>query len=455
MLRSINKKYLIFAVLLFLFFLPRTSSEFLAVYLINFITIIVYFLFLNNQLTRNVGYYTKRRLAFFVFIYSLISVGIYNIISFYYRGNFFVFSEADALFYDSESRIMAGLNFFESIQYFLNTSSFEDLGAVLVISLLYNIVDSNLFVNLFYVLIGVLTALSLFRISKNFMSVKFSYLCSLTYATSSFVLWYHASGLKESFMVMLIVVFFDQFYQFYIKRKVWGLIYCIIPLIILLLFRPAIVFISIGAIGIGILLSKRITTFTLLSMILVFTMAIYLSNFFSETSSRYLYGSNDELMEIKENSGMVKGSVEFTYLVNILAGSIGPMPTISSGVDDDPATMKRVMLSFYSPGLIYRILLAIPFWLGILYIFVFKKVELYPLVLFYLLEMISLVYIMEALELRKSLPHFPIIYLITFWFLDKYNEPDLCSIKIKHRIRRLINFFSVLFVLLIIYWNFK
>ncbi|BDX37492.1 hypothetical protein CYCD_08470 [Tenuifilaceae bacterium CYCD] len=428
-------------------FLFNVEEQFLPIYILNILTSIIFFLVLNSQLAKSEKYYTEKRLVLLVFIYSFISVAIYNIISYYYRGNLFVFSEADALFYDRESRIMAGMSFSDGIKNYLNNMLLEDLGAVLVISSLYRIIESNLLLNFVYIIIGAFTALCIFRISKKFMSIKYAFLCALTYSVSSFVLWYHASGLKESFMVMLVVVFFDQFYQFYINKKYIAVLYCIISLLALLLFRPVIVFLCIGALSIGVLLSKKVNTFSLVILVLFFIITIYLSNYISTESSRFIYNSNDELIDIKEKSGMVKGGVLFTYITNIVAATIGPMPTLQPN--------EKIILSLFSPGLIFRVLIGAVLWFGVFYIIKTREGDIFPLVLFYLLEAASLVYIMESLELRKSLPHFPMIYIISFWFLDKYNNLNHLNSNVKQRIRIIINLSSFLFALLIIYWNYR
>ena len=35
--------------------------------------------------------------------------------------------------------------------------------------------------------------------------------------------------------------------------------------------------------------------------------------------------------------------------------------------------------------------------------------------------MVSLIIVIEGLELRKSMPHLPFIYIIAFYYMDKYD----------------------------------
>jgi len=148
---------------------------------------------------------------------------------------------------------------------------------------------------------------------------------------------------------------------------------------------------------------------------------------------------------MKESEGMVKGSLLFTYSVNILAQLIGPLPSVNSNM--------RPLLSFYSAGLIYRVIIAIPFWIGVYYLWKHKISILFPLLIFVLFEMSSLALILEGLELRKSLPHLPFVYIISFWFLDKF-DLRLALIN-RQKVKNLINIFILIAFGIIIYWNFR
>jgi hypothetical protein len=109
---------------------------------------------------------------------------------------------------------------------------------------------------------------------------------------------------------------------------------------------------------------------------------------------------------------------------------------------------------FYTSGLVYRVLLSFPFWLGVFYIFKAKSEPLYPMVIFVLFEMSALAYLIDGLELRKALPHMPFVYIVAFWFLDKYDTGRL-RFKNSEDFKVLFWTVMVLFVLMICYWNFR
>ena len=117
---------------------------------------------------------------------------INNLISYSYRENFFVFSEFDAGTYNALAIAFNNkLSFIDGIKYLLEKHSYDDLGAVVVISSLYNISESNIIVNIFYVFVGLITASGIFNIAKNFLTPKNTYLCTLVYSISSYTIWFH------------------------------------------------------------------------------------------------------------------------------------------------------------------------------------------------------------------------------------------------------------------------
>ncbi|MGK0254477.1 MAG: hypothetical protein ACI9OE_001978, partial [Mariniflexile sp.] len=410
------KRYLFYSLLLNLLLITMVELDYILIYIFNILSILIYYFTLESQYHKPASYYKSNNLIATVFIYSLFVVVVLNVISYYYNQNYFVFSEADTVTYHRESLRMASKSFSDGMKGFLESYSFEDLGAILVISSLYQVIASNLMVNFFYVLIGVFSSLLIFRIGKKFMFPKYAYLCALAYATSSFVLWFHASGLKESVMIFLIILFFDQYYQFISRKKGYNIIFIFISLVSLLLFRPAITFLLLASVLLSFIFSKNKSPVLLM---LSFIILVVSFNFFNQIENALLRftGPNIETMIAgKESTGMVKGSLPFTYAVNALAGLIGPIPTVVS--------KEKALLSFFAVGLLFRVFFATFFWFGAYYAYKKKYYVLFPLIFFVLLESSSLVFILEGLELRKSLPHFFAIFLVGFWFLDFFRRKN-------------------------------
>jgi hypothetical protein len=449
MLKIINRIYLLALISLYAILVFKISGEFLLVIFFTIFSSISYFIILHSYTLKSSKAYSRgsNGLAMKVLLYLFVSIVLENFISYYYRDNFYLFSESDAIFYHESILDIIDMSFLDGISHYLSYMDVDDLGMILIVYPLYHIVQSNLIVNAFYVIVGVITALSIFQLSQNFMIKKYAFLSSLSYSISSFVVYFHATGLKESFMVMLVVLSFDFYYRFLEKRDISYFIVAMVFVLGLLLFRPMILIMIVGSVGLGFILSRRGSIWIKIFAIALFVALLLMSGVLTEKVNVYTTGGIDSLISARESQGSVIGGVYFTYVVNILSQTIGPLPTVI-------ITSEKVGTMFYTSGLIYRILLAFPFWLGVSYIIKTKSTKLYPLLIFILMEMSALAYLMDGLELRKALPQMPIIFIIAFWFLDKYDN-KIIEFKKDKKFKQFFYTIMILLVLMIGYWNFR
>lgn len=446
MLKAVNKRYLIFGTLIYLLIASVFPVELPVLYVLNYLTLLSFSLGAGYLANKPESYFTKKKMVFLIFGYSLFFVFCYNLISYYYTDNFYVFSEGDAFYYNKASVVMADMDFMDSIGYYLSNHELEDLGIVLILSTLYKIYATKFLLNLFYVFVAVVTANAISSIARHFMSVKYAWLCAAAYCLSSYVIWFHSSGLKESVLVMLITLFYSNYYRLVFDKKtagLWGLI--LVPLA-LLLFRPVLSLFCLVSIAMGILLKRKFSAPQLFFVFAAMFAGIYFLETIVSSTDKFLLGGTDRMLEIKEMEGMVKGSVPFTYLVNILSSMFGNFPSLLS---------SKVHLTFFAPGLIFKIFISIAFWFGVIHIVKTKMNKTYPMLVYILAEAVSLTYILEALELRKSIPHFPLVYIIAFIFIYKYDHNQLTNIKSHLFYKKSFHVVSIVLCLLIVYWNFR
>jgi len=446
MLKSINRVYLLSAIFLYLILSIKISGEYLFINLFTIFSFLSYFIILDYNTSINKKYYTNYYLLIETFIYISIFIIMQNLISYFYNNNFFVFNESDAVFYHYSASKISTKSFIDGMEDYLTHMGVDDLGMMLVLYPLYQIYDSNLMLNFLYIFVGTITALSIFRISKKIMLRKYAFLSALAYSISSFVLYFHSTGLKESFMVMLVILSFDFYYQFLLKRKFFSLLVSLIFIVSLFLFRPILAAMIIGAIGMGTLFSKKGGVGIKIISFIIFIVLIVMGDSITEQVNSYTTGGIDTLIKARESQGGIIGGIFFTYVVNVLSQTIGPLPTIISS--------SKVGTMFYASGLIYRVLLAFPFWLGIVHIYKTKSYILYPLAIFTIIEMSALAYLIDGLELRKALPHIPIVFIIAFWFMDKYDR-KLINFKRKKRFKQFYKLLMFLLTFIIFYWNFR
>jgi hypothetical protein len=446
MLYAINKIYLLASILLYLTLSTKISGDYLLINLFALFSFISYFGMLELNRTMEIKFYNNTRLIVEVFLYAFLFVFMENLISYFYTDNFFVFSNSDAVFYHESVIEIIDMPFIDGMKHYLKGMDFDDLGMILILYPLYYVSESNLMLNAFYIFVGILMALSLFSLSRQFMSRKYAFLASLSFSISSFMLFFHSIGLKESFMVMLVVVSFDFYYRFMIKKTILNLMIALMFIGMLMLFRPAVSAMIIGAIGLGTLLSQKGGVGIKVVSFLIFAFLIIIGDAILAEIDKYTTGGFDTLMEAREVQGMIIGGIPFTYAVNILSQSVGPLPTVISET--------KVLTMLYTSGLIYRVLLAFPFWLGVIFIIKGKEAKLYPLIIFIIMEMTALTFLMDGLELRKALPHIPIVFVVAFWFLNQYDMKKIQFKNIK-RFRWFFNTSLLVLTLLMFYWNFR
>ncbi len=446
MLKTINTVYIFASLFLYFALSYKISGEYILINILAIFSFICYFGILELNRIANSKSDTYRSLTIQVFVYTSVFIFLENSISYFYTGNFFVFSTSDATFYHDSVMEIIDMPFLDGIKHYLTYMSFDDLGMILILYPLSLISDSNLILNLFYIFVGVITALSLFSLSQQFMSKEYAFLTALSFSISSFILFFHASGLKESFMIMLIILAFDFYYRFMNNKKIVNLLGSLLFIGMIMLFRPAISGMIIISIALGLLFSSKGGIGVKVIFLLIFFSLAFMSQSILTVIQDYTTGGIDTLIEAREVQGSIIGGLSFTYIVNVLSQAIGPFPTIISS--------KKILTMFYAPSLIYRILLSFPFWFAIFYIYKDKRYKLYPLTLFIGLEMLALIFLIDGLELRKAMPHIPIVFIISFWFMDQYDRKIIRLKKIK-RFKQFFQFSIFILVLLIFYWNFR
>lgn len=450
MLAQINKYYIIFCSCIYILLFTKIDVDDYTIYFTNFFSIITFFVLINYLLGKTDSFFNRRNLTILCFLYATFYVFIYNLISYSYRGNFLVFSEIDPLFYHNEAIRFASNTFTNSINYFLRFYLYDDIGIVVVFGFLYKILESNLIVDLFHIVVGLITARAIYRIARYSISKKYSFLCALIYSLSSFTLWFHSSAHKESFMVMIIVLIFDQYYKLQDKITFKNVVIITLLLLTLLLFRPILIFFCIVSFGLALFLKKKMNSATVFLILSIGITFLFSFSFVFDYVSKQLYsGDADMFFAYRDALGMIKGSVEFTYAVNILASLLGPFPSFNPSQRDLPS------LSFLSGGLTFRLLLSVAFLLGSFYIIKLKEKSVYAILFFAAMEMFSLTVIFESLELRKSLPHFPMIYILSFWFLDKLENNEFFSHSKRECLKRMYGFLFIPLFFIILYWNFR
>lgn len=436
MLKRINAAYFVIGSILYLSIIPTVADNNVGIYAINTVMFLSYFILIN--ISTNYFTINKKIIYLIVLLYSSLFVIWLNIESYYSTGDYFVFSSIDALLYDQLASDTKSMGFFATIGYSLKYLKTDDLGMLFILRSMYFILESNLLFNFLNIVIGASTAVILFKLSKQFMDNKYALVCSTSFSASSFMIWFYSSGLKEGIMIFIIVIATERYMRYRDNAKIINLIIFHLSALSLIFFRPAITLFIYSSIVLGNFLNRENSVKKISLFVVVLIAIVVLYPIINPYVARFVGGGSFEYMIYqRESTGQIVGSLPLTYSVNFLAQIIGPLPTIIP---------KESPLAFYGPGLILRVLLGLPFWLGIYHIMKNGINRLYPLLFFAILEMLSLSLILEGLELRKAIPHFPFVFIISFWFMYNYKD------KVKSVL--LYSYFTFAIIILVL-WNYR
>lgn len=396
---------------LYLLFGEYISTEELPVLVVSFGSFLLYGALLVASGSFNPLFDNRLTVFFTAFFFAVAGVVANKWLSYSVNGNFYVFSEADAFTYHTESLAMSQMQLGQAFEYLSDSYSFDDWGAFVVTALLYKIAASPLIISGFYVFLGAFTATRLYDIAGMYFSKKYAFIAAMVYSVSSYAIYFYSTNLKESVMIFLAVMFFYHYYRFLTSGSPFSVLWALFMVALLMFYRPAVAMLLLGSGFVGYTLQLGRSRGSVVVAISLMLVVVFFFGDFQSTVDRYtMSGDLDRVIESRNNAGAIKGGgVLFNYVVIALAQTVGPFPTFSPDVSPK--------LALWAPGLLLRVLLFLPFWLGVYFIWKNKIYALYPVVLFTLLEMLSLVVIMEGLELRKGLPHMPFVCLISFWFL--------------------------------------
>ena len=385
--------------------------------------------------------YSDKTLFITVFFYNLL-LGLLTIIVAHYYGDEFLFEDPDAVFYYKQGIKSADIGFIENAKRIINTFGFDDWGALLVSSVLMYIIPSAYFMNAFYVFIGAVSAVMLYRIGKYFMPDTYAFLASLAYSTSSFIVLFHCTYLKESFFVFLVISAIYYFYKSIEDGNHMALFLVFLCLFSILFFRPPLVaFFMIAFVSYYAVTQRGSAISVFLYMAIAVTLVASIA-FMQTQIDHYTEGGNTDALLAENGSANYSGG--FNVFVGWFVAFLGPFPTLFPRGIEDPR-----LIHFYGAGLTYKAFLALPLWVGVYWAVKRFEVVMIPLIAFTVVEILATGFILASFELRKVLLHVPFMYVLSFYGLYQL-EKNKVNQTFKHYLT--FTYFALAIGILIL-WN--
>ncbi len=359
--------------------------------------------------------YSAKTLFLVVLIYSLLLGTVLMFISYVYDGDTFMLTKNDAMIYYTVSMRASSVGFLPNINYIVKNFEFEDWGSLMYDSFLMSIIPDKLFLNFTYMIAGAISSVLLYRIGRNYMPEPYAYLGGLAYGTSSFLILFHCTFLKESLFVTIVIAtmyFMNRMIRKESNFDIFGFLFFDS---LLFFFRPAVAAFVIMSYSVYFAIKQRGSALSLFIYLAIAVGFLISLKYMTEMADRYTAGADDKL-KVSGNADAYSGG--FNTFVNIFGGFFGPFPTIFTKENSVPATLQ-----FYASGLIYKLFLILPFFTGLFFIVKNKVTDLFPIMTFLLVEMLATGIVVASLDLRKVMPHIPFTYLVSFYGLSKW-EPE-------------------------------
>jgi hypothetical protein len=382
--------------------------------------------------------YAETTLLVTVLTYSILLGIVFMSLSEYFEGDTFMLTKKDAMLYYKGSMRANDVGFIENAKYLMNKKAFDDWGAYLYDSFLMSIIPSKFFLNASYMLTGAISSMLLFRIGRYYMPEAYAFVGAMAYGTSSYLIMFHCTFLKESLFVFLVICTIYHLNRGIHQESSNAYPFAVFFLFLLFFFRPAVAAFIIMSFAVYVAVKQHgsaLSFFFYLAVVVGFVISIrYMMDMADRYSSSY-----EEKSELSGNAKAYSGG--FNVFVNLFGGFFGPFPTLFTKHETGPSTIQ-----FYGAGLTYRLFMIFPFLGGLYFILKNRVLELIPITVFILAEMLATGMIAASLELRKVMPHIPLTYIVSFYGLSKWQES-----KVFQRIPNALVFGAAIGIILL--WN--
>jgi len=409
------KAYIIIGLLLYVFLFLIWKDSVTYYNILNLFTFVSYAFILYTNTNKPEEFYTNAQLATVVSLYSLSFVGMYLMVSIYYTDDTFWGDYTDPFVYAniSDKIVRENISTIDIPSYLISHYrwGYDDWGAPIIQSSILKIVPSKHFLFLFQIILGTIASLALFSIGKKIMKIDYAYIGALSYALSSFSLYYYGSYRKESIMVFFVIITFYFFYRYLASKTIFYLGISFLFSLSMFLFRPPVaVFFWVGTLSFFVFRNGFNSKFLLASAVFLIIIgmaySVILDNF-----NRFTTGG-----DITKGENYIHAT-SFSIFVSCISSMTGPFPQLLQiGIN------KFSNLAMNGSGLLFKFLLFFAFWKGFLLCIRNREENVIPVYIFCILEMIGLAIVNDGLELRKAMPHIPLFYVAAFWFMSQYDD---------------------------------
>ena len=338
--------------------------------------------------------------------------GLYYALS----GDFFAPDRPDTVSYHNWAIALMENDFWHGIEEYLDRGLIGELGTILYVRMVYTIVAHPLAIGVANTVVGAITAIMLFKTMVYYMPRNLALFFAGAFAASPMLLTFNSSNFKEPMLLLLVVTSYYCVASFTHGGKLKFLILLIPLLAVLMTFRSVLSGMLVLSLLVHVVrrgTMSRPTKVVVLSLLVL--LLAQLSSLVLFAIRRFSLGDVQRLMSVREAGMEAGGNALLAFLSSLVSQAVGPIPRTL-------ITTTNKVAAFNAPGLLFRYFTSLLFLLGIFEIIRNKERKLYPLLLFIVMHSTALALILRGFDLRFALPHMPLVYLVSGYFVGKRQQ---------------------------------
>lgn len=435
----LSKSYLLYFTL-FIFFFIFKNEEFPSYHYTTSMLVMLFCGLTFSKIALNDKHiHTSIRL---IFAFHLISASVMRIINTYYFDNPLGADPIDAEFYRTIAQYLQGQNMTDSINWLSKNLTLDDIGYPIVLSFFSKPFGVEFGLQLMIIVNSILITLGskfLYSIATTFLNQEYAKLATLLWGMMPFSVYTTAYGLKENIFVFTIICAFYFYYLFLRRHNILHFSLCIISVLCVLLFRIPTAYILALSLGLGLLFRLKKIQRNQNLILLCITILSFVS--FQILATHILEQRNmtfEGIINAQEDKTSTHGGA-IAIFTNYIAALIGPFPNFIS--HNEQVNFLWNLTPFLKMFISYFALY------GAFLLLKEKETIFMPLIMFWLLNTIMLIFTFMTLHDRFQWMHIPCVLILSAIGLYKYNQ--------KKRNKIFVTMYMCTIIAIIILFNYR
>lgn len=320
----------------------------------------------------------------------------------------------------------------------------DDKGMFFITFMVYKLAGTPLrgiqLLVIFNALAVMLSSYGAYKLSRLFFDVKVSSFVAFFWGTELYAAYTAAAGLKENFMVVLLLWGMYYLVTLYRNLSVRNLIAACVLASTALLFRMALFYMFLAILMFVLSLKSGFFRKYILFFIVVIIAVSAYKSYETINELAEMRGYSYEMLETIAE-GKISRTWPMSEIVSYLSALFGPFPNVVATGE------KASYITLYSFSSTCKVFFSFFFVYGSYLMFREKKVELMPLFIFWVLNTIMLIFTVFTLHDRYQWPHMPLMLVISaYGAIEWYGR--------KHKIKWDYLYF-IFAVAMIVIFNFR